>query len=715
METRLDAHLVAKTSGRGNLKQEYVTGKIRVTVIAPELIRVEFDEKSSFTDSATQSVWYRDLGECEYSLKFLDKHIAVKTEAAEYYVNRKKKRIDFVDIAGKRVKADNKDNLKGTYRTLDMTRGYAPLGLGVIGRNGVAVIEDNSLILAEDGECKARPEETDLYCFATPNPQRALELFYKITGAPPMVPRYALGNWWSRYRAYTQKEYLDLMDKFIEREIPFTVATIDMDWHWVDVAKRFGYTTFKDSYVCQRGWTGYSWNTELFPDYKAFLKELKEKNLHVTVNLHPASGVRSFENQYEEMCKEMGMEPNGEPVRFDCTDPRFLNAYFKVLHKPYERDGVDFWWIDWQQGKWSKLPGLDPLWACNHYHTLDNAKNGKRPLILSRYAGLGSHRYPLGFSGDACIVWKSLDFQPYFTYNASNVGYTHWSHDIGGHHMGNAENDELYLRWVQFGVFTPIMRLHSNNMVMSKEPWNHKTVEEEAVQALRFRHNFIPYVYTAYYNNYKHSVPICKPLYYDYPQLEEAYKVKNQYMFGDNLMVCPITSKWNKEGISTREIWLPEGIWTDIFTGEVLGGGYHKVTRDKKSIPVYAKQGAIIPFADVEGNFSGNPSSLVLNVYNAGDGEYTLYEDDGESTDYTLDKGAFTKFELKGDLFTINPVEGSAELLPSERTYTVCFEYDIEGSEVLINGEKVEAQKALNTIIIEGVKATDKVEIKINL
>ena len=715
METRLDAHLVAKTNGKGNLKQEYIAGKIRITVIAPELIRVEFDDRSTFLDSATQSIWYRDLGECEYSLKFLDKHIAVTTSVATYYISRKKRKIDYVEISGKRVKADNRDNLKGTYRTLDMTRGSAPLGLGIIGKNGVAVLEDNSLILDVDGECKARPQEKDYYCFATLNPSRALELFYKITGAPPMVPRYALGNWWSRYRAYTQQEYLDLMDKFIEKEIPFTVATIDMDWHWVNVAEKFGYKSFKDSYVCQRGWTGYSWNTDLFPDYRAFLKELHDKNLRITVNLHPASGVRSFEDQYEEMCKEMGVPANGEPVRFDCTDPKFLNAYFKVLHKPYEREGVDFWWIDWQQGKWSKLPGLDPLWACNHYHTLDNAKNGKRPLILSRYAGLGSHRYPLGFSGDTCIVWKSLDFQPYFTYNASNVGYTHWSHDIGGHCFGNAHDDELYLRWVQFGVFTPIMRLHSTTNVLSKEPWNHPTVEKEAVQALRFRHTLIPYVYTAYYENYKNSTPICKPLYYDYPQVDEAYKAKNQYMFGSSLMVCPITTKWNKEGISSREIWLPEGIWTDIFTGEVLGGGRHKVERDKNSIPVYAKAGAIIPFADVDGNFSGNPERLVLNVYNAGDGEYTLFEDDGESTDYQEGKGAFTKMALKGNTFTIEPVVGDISLVPEKRIYTVCFEYDVDNVEVRLNGEIVEAQIAENTVIIEGVKATDKVEIKINL
>jgi alpha-glucosidase (family GH31 glycosyl hydrolase) len=147
----------------------------------------------------------------------------------------------------------------------------------------------------------------------------------------------------------------------------------------------------------------------------------------------------------------------------------------------------------------------------------------------------------------------------------------------------------------------------------------------------------------------------------------------------------------------------------------VLGGGYHKISRDKKSIPVFAREGAIIPHAEVEGNYSGNPETLVLNVYNVANGEYTLYEDDGESTDYQEDKGAFTKFEWKDNLFTINPAVGEIDLLPKERTYTICFEYDVEGVEVKINGEGVEAQTAENTVIISGVKPTDKVEIRTNL
>ena len=711
MKTPLDAHLIAKTNGKPNPSQVYTAGKVRVTVIAPELIRVEFNAHSEFLDKATQAVWFRDWGACAYTVKTVGKHLTVETEKATFYIHTQKKRIDFVDICGHRVNADNKDNLNGTYRTLDRASGAVPLGKGIIGRNGVSVMEDRSLMLDDDGQCKPRPFGRDLYCFATKDHQRALALFYKITGAPPMVPRYALGNWWSRYYAYTQQEYLELMDKFAQKDIPFTVATIDMDWHWVDIKEKFGVKGKYSLFPFPQGWTGYSWNTDLFPDYKAMLKELKEENLHITVNLHPASGVRSFEDRYEDMCKAMGKRPDGKTIPFDCTDPKFLNAYFRVLHKPYEHDGVDFWWIDWQQGKRSRQPGLDPLWACNHYHTLDLAKNGKRPLILSRYAGIGSHRYPLGFSGDACILWDALDFQPYFTYNAANVGYTHWSHDMGGHFKGTPEDDQLYLRWLQFGVFTPIMRLHSSNQTLSKEPWNHKSVETEAIQLLRFRHSLIPYIYTAFYRNYKDAIPVCKPLYYDYPNQSEAYTVKNQYLFGDSLLVCPITAPWDKDGISIRDIWLPQGLWTDFFTGEVLPGGHHTVSRNKESIPVYAKQGAIIPQQNVAGNFTGNPEHLVLNIFNNGSGTYSLYEDDGESTDYTCGKGAFTRFELNGKDFTIHPAEGDTSYLPSQRAYTLHFRCSIHDAEVSVNGEKIAAQVQGHTVVLHGIKPTDLVQI----
>ena len=155
------------------------------------------------------------------------------------------------------------------------------------------------------------------------------------------------------------------------------------------------------------------------------MQKIKEKNLKITLNLHPADGIRFWEQQYADMATAVGIDPTeGKYVPFDIANEDFVNAYFKILHKPYEADGVAFWWIDWQQGTNSKMEGLDPLWALNHYHYLDNALNHSTPLILSRYCGVGSHRYPLGFSGDTFITWDTLEYLPEFTATASNVGYT---------------------------------------------------------------------------------------------------------------------------------------------------------------------------------------------------------------------------------------------------------------------------------------------------
>ena len=280
-----------------------------------------------------------------------------------------------------------------------------------------------------------------------------------------MIPRYALGNWWSRYHAYTEREYLQVLNGFEEHDVPLSVATIDMDWHYSDYVDEEKQITASGKntafYGGNNGWTGYSWNKNLFPDYKAFLKKIEDKNLKITLNLHPADGVRWWEDRYNEFAAALGKDASTQAqIPFDFTSDDYINNYFKILHRPYEKDGVAFWWIDWQQGKTTKLQRLDPLWLLNHYHYLDNSASHDVGLILSRYCGAGAHRYPLGFTGDTSITWKTLRYLPYFTATASNVGYSWWSHDIGGHHHG-AQDEELYVRFLQFGVFNPINRLHS--------------------------------------------------------------------------------------------------------------------------------------------------------------------------------------------------------------------------------------------------------------
>ena len=345
----------------------------------------------------------------------------------------------------------------------------------------------------------------DVYVFAFGRDyKRALRTFYRLAGPTPLLPRFALGNWWSRYHPYSASEYLQLLDRFAAAYVPLSVAVLDMGWHLVDIDPKYG-----------SGWTGYTWNRELFPDPPAFLRELHEPGLAVSLNVHPAEGVHAHEHAYPAIAKRLGIDPASElPVSFDPTDPDFLQAYFGELHHPLEDQGVDFWWLDWQQGAVTRVPGLDPLWLLNHFHFLDSGRRGRRPLTFSRYAGVGSHRYPIGFSGDTVISWASLDFQPYFTATASNVGFGWWSHDIGGHFFGS-KDDELATRWVQFGVFSPIMRLHSSfSPFNTKEPWRFGEQAKRIMERfLRLRYQLVPYLYTMNRRAHADGQPLVLPMY----------------------------------------------------------------------------------------------------------------------------------------------------------------------------------------------------------
>lgn len=677
----LKPSLIAKNNPIANENQIYIGNNYRVTVLTDKLIRFEFSQSKQFVDLASFAVWFRNFDAQQFSVSENSGKIVIETQSTVFTVNKsngKPLTVKFKDT-GTVEKCFKKDNLGGTKRTLDMSSGAVKLQDGLITKSGVYVLDDSkSLLLDSDGMFKPRDNknDTDCYIFAYGKDYRAtVNAFYQISSPVPIVPRYALGVWWSRYHKYTQQEYLDLMDRFKAEHIPVTVATIDMDWHWVDIKKDLG--------VDYGGWTGYSWNTNFFPDYKAMLKKLKEDNLHITLNLHPADGVRHYEDMYEQMAKAVDMDPaKKEPVPFKCGSAKHWNAYFDVLHKPYEADGVDFWWIDWQQGLKSDMNGLDPLVALNHYHYHDNAENGQLPMILSRYAGLGSHRYPLGFSGDTWVNWKVLDFQPYFTNTAANAAYTWWSHDIGGHMFG-VRDDDLYLRWVQYGVFSPILRLHSTqNPMGGKEPWKYRDdVFQSARKFLRLRHSLIPYIYTMDYLTHKNGLALCEPMYYTYTNHSKAYEMKNQYMFGTNLMVCPITQKQDKiTNYGSVNAWIPEGRWTDIFTNQSYVGDKTVVlNRDISNYPVLAKEGTILPLASADTNDVSNPEKLDFWVY-SGNGSFTLYEDNGQ-VDFD-NHNCQTKFDVtytqNGTLTVkINKPFGDLDVVPKNRQFTFIFK-DIE-------------------------------------
>ena len=714
-------------------------GTWRFTVLTDALIRVEYDEDGRFTDAPTQTVQCREFPPCRFTVRRDGEGLTLETDrllltyaGGPFTEGSLSVRVLGADPERGVWRFGRKPcaPLGGTARTLDRADGACALGPGLFSLDGWEILDDSaSLTITPDGwVAPRRPGLTDLYVFGYGRDYAGgLRDFYRLTGETPMLPRYALGNWWSRYYRYSRDSYIALMDRFREERVPFSVAVIDMDWHLVDIDPRYG-----------TGWTGYTWNRALFPDPPAFLRELRERGMKVTLNLHPADGVRAYEERYPALAAHMGVKP-GENVPFDVASPEFMKHYFEDVLHPMEAEGVDFWWIDWQQGTRAGMEGLDPLWMLNRYHFEDSGRDGRRPITFSRYAGPGSHRYPVGFSGDTVVSWDSLNFQPYFTSTADNIGYGWWSHDIGGHMQG-IKDDELYGRWVQFGVFSPICRLHSTSSEFNgREPWRYGAeVCQMAESFLRLRHRLIPYLYTMNHRAWAQGQPLCQPMYYLEPENPAAYAVPNAYTFGTQLLCAPITRPAPAGSpASSAQVYLPEGGWSDIFTGVRYSGGRTlAMYRDIRSFPVLAPDGAILPLDDYpERAAQGNPGCLTVRVYPGANGAFTLYEDDNETTAYRRGDCALTDLVYTDGAQPSLRIaaHGQLDLLPAERRFTVelmgvqraavtvradgelllpeCA-YDEERAALIVRLPALSPEKALELTFLEGLERAEGMALR---
>jgi len=619
--------------------------KYRFIILTDGLLRFEWAEDGIFEDRASTFAINRDLAVPDFYVWDRGTSIEIVTKRFHLIYNKQKFSPEGLsillkgNITAKWTYGQKVSNLGGTVRTLDGVNGRCPLEPGVLSREGYAVLDDTKTMLFEkDGWIAPRRKgvRSDEYIFLYGHDYReAVRAFYAVSGSQPLLPRYALGNWWSRYHAFDEPEYRELMDHFDRDDVPLNVAVLDMDWHLV--------YNLPDGL---NGWTGYTWNKALFPDPVAFLEELHSRGLQVTLNVHPADGIRHHEKQYPEVARYMGIDPSTKrAVEFDCTNKKFIDAYFDIVHHQHEEEErVNFWWIDWQQGTGSKIPGVDPLWVLNHFHFLDHGRGGKRALILSRYGGPGAHRYQIGFSGDTHISWDSLTFQPEFTATASNIGYGWWSHDIGGH-QGGKKDDELTSRWVQLGCFSPILRLHSSqNPFNTREPWRYDAEAQKVIEdTLRLRHRLVPYIYTMNARSAASDEPLIQPMYWDYPENEEAYKVPGQYRFGSELIVAPVTQP--RDSTTHRgasKVWLPPLRFVDIFTGTVYSGNRElQLHRLLSQVPALAPEGAIIPLDAAWSPKKGspNPSAFEVLLVVGADGFFNLTEDNGHGTH--VDDGDF--------------------------------------------------------------------------
>lgn len=718
-----------------------IFGNARFTVLTPQLIRMEWSATGHFEDHASFVFINRRLPvpKFEHSVMPVDagRQLTIRTSALTLQYTRSTAPSSdnrftpqslsiTLSVDGKPViwhpGTANPENLLGTTRTLDGALGSKtrePIGQGLISRSGWVLVDDSTRPLFDSADFRflqgekspwpwvmERPASErpgsycDWYFFGYGHDYReALGDFVRVAGRIPLPPRFAFGVWWSRYWAYSDQELDQLVRGFRENDTPLNVLVIDMDWHInQEQLKAMGET---DQSGQTLGWSGYTWNKLLFPDPTDFLKHLHREGLKVTLNLHPASGIQPWEQVYPTMARAMGIDPATKKyVPFDPTNKRWATNYFNLVLHPLEKQGIDFWWLDWQQQPNTKLAGVNNTWWLNYLHFTDQQREGKRPLLFHRWGGLGNHRYQIGFSGDTFSVWPSLAFQPWFTATAANVGYAYWSHDIGGH-MPGAVDPELFTRWVQFGVFSPILRTHTTkNPDSERRIWAYPEPYSSILRTdFQLRNALQPYLYTEARGTYDTGVAFLHPLYYDWPEADAAYASKNEYVFGSQMLAAPVTVAADPvSGLAPEKIWLPKGEWIERPTGRHFTG---PITIDRSfsidQIPVYLRAGAIVPMQPpmlYTGQKLVNP--LIVNVWPLASGassSYSVYADSGVSVLYQ--RGVFTRTPIhasqEGDTLRveIGPVNGSFPGMLKARSYELRLPADWPPVSVTVNGKPV--------------------------
>ncbi|MDR3329349.1 MAG: glycoside hydrolase family 31 protein [Prevotellaceae bacterium] len=716
----LAASLLLGSASVGAQRQpaQVVAGNARFTVVTPELIRMEWSADGKFEDRASLAFINRSLPAPDFKKKDGAKELTITTSALSLrYVKGERfdeKNLSVALALGKekamwRPGMRDAQNLKGTMRTLDRANGWVDslLEQGIISRSGWALVDDSrSPLLTPDerwdywvAQRDTAVQRQDWYFFGYGHDyKKALYDFTQVAGKIPMPPRFAFGYWWSRYWQYSDNELRDLVAFMKSLDIPLDVLIVDMDWH-----KTFGKTRVKaeqDAAKQRKGWTGYSWDRNAFPAPEQFFAWAKGEHLKTALNLHPASGIQPYEDVYDGFARAYGWDTAGRKyIPFTIEEKKWTNTYFDEVLHPFEKQGVDFWWLDWQQWLSNKsVAGLGNTFWLNHTFFTDMKSRGEaRPMLFHRWGGLGNHRYQIGFSGDTHITWASLSFQPYFTATASNVGYGYWSHDIGGHMGGEVQNDpEMYLRWLQYGVFSPILRTHSTKSdAIERRIWMYPRHFAYMREAIQLRYRLAPYLYNAAREAYETGISICRPMYYDYPETELAYAQKTQYMFGSNILVSPVVQPADTAGLAQVNLWLPQGEWYEVSTGTTLTGGNTLTTRHfmLHEIPYYARAGSIIPMnhASVR-SLQQRCDTLSLLFVPGASGELSYYEDDGATNAYdkefartTITKATATNGEeLK---ITIAARQGQYKNMPASKAYELVIPANFPPVSVEINGE----------------------------
>ncbi|MGD9613682.1 MAG: TIM-barrel domain-containing protein, partial [Kiritimatiellia bacterium] len=475
--------------------------------------------------------------------------------------------------------------------------------------------------------------------------------FLRLTGEIPLVPLHALGLWYSRYFAYGEDTALATIDRFRAEGIPLDLFVADTDW-------RVGASC------------GYGVNEALFPDMARFVRKAHERQVRVMLNDHP--------------------EPKGKAA----LDPEELRFRRDGLVSLLE-NGVDLWWFDrnWHTHLQAPAPGLDKeVWGMRLYRDVTQAfRPERRPLIMANVDGINNgrrdapshpaaHRFPVWWTGDTCAEWNYLRLGVANGVDSGIVALLPYVHeDLGGHH--GQPDPELYVRFMQFGAFAPVARIHCTTGV-HRYPWEYGADVAGIVgDYFRLRYRLLPLLYAAAHEANRSGTPLLRRGDLEWPDMPEAAD-STQYLLGDDLLVAPLLEPARNGADAERTVWIPPGEWIDLWTGRAhRGPATIGVRCSLREFPLFARRGGVVLSAP-QRQSSGVPvwPELVVEAYVAAeDGEQTrtLYEDDGISTAHERGAFALTEFTLRRNgnevALDVAPIQVVAGLLPGVRKLAVRF------------------------------------------
>ena len=707
------------------------TKNIEIQFFADDVVRVlknpQNDETKSFSVIQTPA-------KINFSVQENGDILSAKTSALQIDLNLQSGEIAFLNADGETLLIDNQTDITSTKvkQIFQLDENEAIYGLGqqqngklnqrgekillrqenmkicipfIQSSKGYGLYWDNySPTLFEDNadgmSFESAGSYADYYFMYGKNADGVVAQMRHLTGQVPMFPLWTLGYWQSRERYTSQDELLGVVRKYRELGVP--LDGIVQDWQ---------YWSTDNAY-----WNAINWGNPAFPDPKGMIDEVHKMNAHIIISVWPSFGTKTELYQiFKEKNMLLAMEsfPQWDSVRvYDAFNPEARDIYWNAMNKNLFSIGMDGWWLDATEPEHAnvKESDFDHITYAGALRNVYNAfplatvggvydhqrevTSDKRVFILTRSAFAGQQRYgAVSWSGDVDANWQSLKNQIPAALNFSLCGIPYWNSDIGGffirehdfkNPLQNNDYHELYVRWLQFATFTPMMRSHGTNA--PREIWQFDNVKLNdsswtttyAIQEyIEIRYMLLPYMYSTAWEVSQNSGSFMRPLFADFADDKKTYNIDDEYMFGRSLLVAPVTEAQQK----TKKIYLPKGSdWYDFWTEKVIKGGQEiECKTSMEYIPVYVKAGTILPMAErIQYATEKKWDNLVLNIYSGANGEFTLYED--ENDNYNYEKGAYSTIKMTWNdqekTLTIGKREGSFNGMLETRTFTVVFRRD---------------------------------------